>query len=169
MIAIADNNRIFAPHGAEIRGAGFVLSITPPIISKFTELSILNSVNLRIIFGGMVLLVPRLKELCNEKGVSFIQFERESGVGVNSAGRWDINSPSLKKVILAAHYFGLTVSELIGETNPASISTDGITEGINSLTPEFREVFVRFLASAKEQPEKAVRYLSFAVQELESH
>ena len=43
------------------------------------------------------MLVSRIKELCNKKGVSFAQFERESGVGVNSAGRWDVNSPSLKK------------------------------------------------------------------------
>ena len=116
----------------------------------------------------MILLVPRLKELCNEKGVSFIQFERESGVGVNSAGRWDINSPSLKKVILAAHYFGLTVSELIEETNPASISTDGLTEAINSLTPENRELFVRLLAVAGSQPAKVRRYLLFLLQEIES-
>lgn len=115
------------------------------------------------------MLVEQLKFYCRKKGVSFAEFERESGIGERTASRWDTNSPSLKKVMQASHYFGVTVSELIGETNPASVYADGIAEGINSLSPEFREVFVRFLASAKEQPEKAARYLSFAVQELETH
>ena len=73
MIAFADNNRIFASarnwnpwgwvcftyytsHYKQIYG------VVNTKIRKFAEF-----------FGGVILLVPRLKELCNEKGVSFIQ------------------------------------------------------------------------------------------------
>lgn len=82
------------------------------------------------------MLVEQLKNYCKKKGVSFAEFERESGVGERTASRWDTNSPSLKKVMMASSYFGITVSELIGETNPASISTDGLSVAIDSLTPE---------------------------------
>ena len=67
------------------------------------------------------MLVDRLKELCKKKGVSFAEFERESGVGERTAARWDTNAPNINKVIQAAEYFGITVSELLGEKEiPAS-------------------------------------------------
>lgn len=114
------------------------------------------------------MLVERIKNFCKNKGVSFVQFERESGLGEHSVYRWDNNSPTLKKLLQASQYFGITVSDLIGETEPASISTDGLTEAINSLTPENRELFVRLLAVAGSQPAKVRRYLSFLLQEIES-
>lgn len=65
------------------------------------------------------MLVERIKNFCKNKGVSFVQFERESGLGEHSVYRWDNNSPTLKKLLQASQYFGITVSDLIGETNPA--------------------------------------------------
>lgn len=81
--------------------------------------------------------VERIKALCKEKGITFAQFERESGVGANSVYRWDTNSPSIKKVKMAANYFGLTVSELIGETktpaHPGERYADSIIKFLESL------------------------------------
>ena len=62
-------------------------------------------------------LVNRLRELCVAKGVSFNQFEKESGVGRGTAAKWDTNSPSIDKVSKAAEYFNVSVSCLIGEQN----------------------------------------------------
>ena len=78
------------------------------------------------------MLVDRLKQLCKQRGISFSEFERESGVGINTAGRWDQSSPSIAKVRLAAEYFGLSVSELIGEH-------DHDVEDMNEVRQTFRE------------------------------
>lgn len=40
------------------------------------------------------MLVERIKNFCKNKGVSFVQFERESGLGEHSVYRWDNNSPT---------------------------------------------------------------------------
>ena len=53
------------------------------------------------------------------------------------------------------------------EENPASSEADGISEKLSKLSPALRKQFVRFLALAKEDPERAARFLEFAAQELE--
>lgn len=97
------------------------------------------------------MIVDRLRELCADKGVSFIQFERESGIGINTAKRWDTNAPNVWKVKQAADYFGVTVSYIIGETNKktAAQMSDGtekdIVDLIMSATPEQRSAILQFL------------------------
>ncbi len=112
-------------------------------------------------------LVERIKQLCKERGITFVQFERDSGLGEHSVYRWDTNSPSIIKVKQAAHYFGITVSELLGEEIPASISADGL-DGVNLLSPALLEELSRFVRLAKANPERALRFLAFANQEIES-
>lgn len=76
--------------------------------------------------------------------------------------------------ILAKHY-GVRVEDLLEEEltgaedtkNPASVDADGIDDKLSKLSPALREQFVRFLALAKEDPDKAARFLEFAAQELE--
>ena len=65
------------------------------------------------------MLFERIKELCKQRGVPFYQFEIDSGVGRNTVTRWEKSPPSIKKVQMAAAYFGITVSELLGETKNA--------------------------------------------------
>ena len=97
------------------------------------------------------MIVERLKELCDEKGVSFVQFERESGIGINTAKRWDTNAPNVWKVKQAADYFGVTVSYIIGETNKkTAVQMDNGTEKdivdlLMSASPEQRSAILQFL------------------------
>ena len=67
-------------------------------------------------------LVSKLRVLCEERGVSFNQFEKESGVGRGTAARWDTNSPSIEKVSKAAEYFNVSVSYLLGEQEKPTLS-----------------------------------------------
>lgn len=60
-------------------------------------------------------IVPKIKQLCNEKGVSISEFEREIGISENSSWRWDKNSPSIDKVVRAANYFGVSIGYLSGQ------------------------------------------------------
>lgn len=60
----------------------------------------------------------RISELCEIKGVSLNAMEKACGLR-STAARWNIHSPSLDKVQTVAAYFGVTVSELLGETETA--------------------------------------------------
>lgn len=55
-----------------------------------------------------------------------------------------------------------------GNKKSASPSADGVIDKLIALNPEMRELFVRLLAAAREDPERVKRYLEFLVQELES-
>lgn len=77
-------------------------------------------------------MVEEIKSLCSKKGISISALEREIGLGKNSIAKWDDSRPSIDKVQAVASYFGMTVSELIGEEqkNPATVSGDGKSEAI---------------------------------------
>ena len=125
-------------------------------------------------------LVERIKSLCQERGITLNQLEKAVGLK-GTIARWTEHEPSVGKVSVVARYFGMTVSELIEdnwksidmtdaweEESPTGSVADGAEEKLKKLSPELRALFVRFLALAAANPEKAMRYLSFAVQELEA-
>lgn len=107
-------------------------------------------------------LVERLRNLCKQKGVSFNQFEIESGVGRGTAAKWDTNSPSIEKVSKAAEYFNISVSYLLGEENEktASPTADGLSEydikalaWFHSLSPEKRKAILSLADGPEELAE----------------
>ncbi len=55
----------------------------------------------------------RIKGLCEQKGITINQFEKESGVGRGSVSRWEAHSPSAEKVLLVANYFGVSTDYLL--------------------------------------------------------
>lgn len=108
--------------------------------------------------------------LCYEVGKSPNQVAEECGV--KSSGTvtgWKngaIPRPSVLKKI--AEYFSVSVDDLLIENEkPASVSADGL-DSINLLSPELLEELSRFVRLAKANPERALRFLSFANQEIES-
>ena len=104
--------------------------------------------------------VERLKALCKERGISFVQFERESGLGEHSVYRWDTNSPSYKKVKTAADYFGITVSELTGETEkPAPNNGDGLDHEISAFRHSLPAEKLRGILVALDSPSELLSEL----------
>ena len=82
--------------------------------------------------------------------------------------------PSKETLERTANVLNVPVTSLLespagaeSEENPASSEADGISEKLSKLSPALRKQFVRFLALAKEDPERAARFLEFAAQELE--
>ena len=59
--------------------------------------------------------VARIKELCNERGLSINELERMIGLSENSIYKWDISRPSVDKAILASKALGCQVDELFKE------------------------------------------------------
>ena len=86
------------------------------------------------------MIVDRLKALCKEKGVTFSQFEKESGIGLHNANRWDKSSPSVWKVKMAADYFGVTVSTIIGEDGGATPQDTRLISAYHRATPADRAI-----------------------------
>ena len=70
-------------------------------------------------------LISRIKSLCQDRGITLNQLEKLIGLK-GTIARWEDHSPSLDKVRVVAQFFGVSVSELIGDTD--AFSAPAITE-----------------------------------------
>ena len=61
------------------------------------------------------MLYENIVRLCKERNVSLARLEKECGFGNATVRGWSVSSPSIAKVQKVAEFFGVTVSELIGE------------------------------------------------------
>ena len=61
------------------------------------------------------MLYENIVRLCKERNVSIARLEKECGFGNATVRGWSVSSPSIAKVQKVAEFFGVTVSELIGE------------------------------------------------------
>jgi len=78
--------------------------------------------------------------------------------------------PDITTISKLAQHFGVMIEFFFAdeEKTTASPQTDGVMSKLTALNPKMRELFVRILAAAKEDPERVERYLAFLAQELES-
>lgn len=60
-------------------------------------------------------LISRIKSLCQDRGMTLNQLEKLIGLK-GTIARWEDHSPSLDKVRVVAQFFGVSVSELIGDS-----------------------------------------------------
>lgn len=140
----------------------------------------------------------RIKALCEQNGTTIKQLEKELGFGAATIAHWKDSVPKVDKLLLVAIRFGVSMEWLVlGDAKisdmeiisvpkeevepflglekqnkkPAPGDGDGLVDALKKLNlkPELLETLVRFLAFAKEDQEKAERFLSFAAQEFESH
>lgn len=61
-------------------------------------------------------MVEKIKDLCRERGISLWMLERELGIGNGVIARWKKSSPRIDSVKLVADYFGVTVDELLEQS-----------------------------------------------------
>ncbi len=62
-------------------------------------------------------LVQRIKELANEKNITFAELERKIEISNGQIRRWDSVSPKSDNLQKVADYFGVSVDYLLGRTN----------------------------------------------------
>lgn len=72
------------------------------------------------------ILVQNIKSQCDKRGYKPTVACREAGVGQSFINNMEKQRsvPSVEKVQMLAHYLGVTVSELIGETQPQARASD---------------------------------------------
>lgn len=51
--------------------------------------------------------------LCKEHGISIARLEKECGLGNATVRGWKNGSPTLKCLVEVAHYFGVSLDELV--------------------------------------------------------
>ena len=131
---------------------------------------------------GRIKIGPRLSELLEEqhlKQIDLIQkaepllAERGMKLSPSKLSQYvsDTHGPDSDMIELLAEVLHVDVAWLLGLTDkrmPAPANGDGLEMKLSSLSPGLLEKFDRFLELAKADPETAERFLSFAVQELES-
>lgn len=61
----------------------------------------------------------RIKELCNERGLSMYRVERDCGFGNGSIMKWENSSPKVENIIKLADYFEVSVDYLLGRERVA--------------------------------------------------
>ncbi|MBG9692733.1 helix-turn-helix domain-containing protein [Lysinibacillus sphaericus] len=62
-------------------------------------------------------LVERIKNLCNEKKITFAEVERKVGISNGQIRRWDTSSPKIENVEKVANYFDVSTDYLLGRTD----------------------------------------------------
>lgn len=107
-----------------------------------------------------VIFVQNIKQLCEKKGVKPTVACKESGAGKDLINQIERRRslPSVEKVQLLAEYFGVTTSELLGETKKPTVRDDGLTDGeqalldlFRQLTPEQQEMVIRMVQAAADK------------------
>ncbi|MBC1605700.1 helix-turn-helix transcriptional regulator [Listeria rocourtiae] len=84
-------------------------------------------------------LLDRIKNLCNERGITVLKLENELGFGENTIYQWKKRTPSVERVQKVADYFNVSTDYLLGRTDvksPLHELEDAQFLDIDGLTPE---------------------------------
>ena len=108
-------------------------------------------------------MLERIKGLCNRKGISIRQLERETGLADRTIGRWDTNMPSIDRVKKVAEYFGVTVDYLLGSDSgyTAHGMDDELAEYLEMVRtkPEIRLLLKTQRGATRKEVEENVAFL----------
>lgn len=65
------------------------------------------------------MIVENIRCLCRERGTSVCELEKVAGLGNGTIGRWNRSSPRVDSLQRVADYFGISISDLLRESNEA--------------------------------------------------
>lgn len=63
-------------------------------------------------------ILERIKELCENNGISVNEMAEQTGLSPNSVYKWDKQTPSVDKVERVAKFFGVSLDYLLGHDIP---------------------------------------------------
>lgn len=98
-------------------------------------------------------MVSRIRSLCEARGITVAQLEREVIISNGSISKWDKSSPKADNLYKVATYFGVTMEYLLtGKENPAErvggTETDNmIIDILSRVDPSVRQSVLDFLVS----------------------
>ena len=62
------------------------------------------------------MIFDNVRHLCREKGISNTKLEDDLGFARSSVCKWNKNEPGIRKVQKVANYLGVSIEELLKET-----------------------------------------------------
>lgn len=65
------------------------------------------------------MILGNIRKKCEETGISTYALEKQLGLGNGTVARWATSSPSVDKLKRVADFFGVTVDELLSDTDQA--------------------------------------------------
>lgn len=68
-------------------------------------------------------LVQKIKELCDEKNITFAELERSTGISNGQIRRWDTSSPKIENIQKVADFFDVTTDYLLGRNQAPKWAT----------------------------------------------
>ena len=61
------------------------------------------------------MLIQNIETLCSLRGISVSALEKTLGFGKATILKWENGNPTIKKLMMVANYFGVTVDDLLKE------------------------------------------------------
>ena len=61
------------------------------------------------------MLLENITRLCRERGITFAELERETGLGNGTVRRWKEMNPRVDLLKKVADYFGVTLDEMMSK------------------------------------------------------
>lgn len=77
-------------------------------------------------------LTYRIKELADQKKVTFAEIERNTGISNGQIRRWDTSSPKIENIQKVADYFDVSTDYLLGRSEIPSINETALEENLSS-------------------------------------
>lgn len=109
-------------------------------------------------------LLERIKELCNQRGISVYQLEEKIDIGRNTIYQWNKRTPSTEKIQKVANYFNVSVDYLLGRTDNPEVGEPDKGPGTD-LMGYFRLNTAGFDPDETEEIEDSLKdYTDFLVQ-----
>lgn len=77
-------------------------------------------------------LTNRIKELADQKKVTFAEIERKVGISNGQIRRWDTSSPKIENIQKVADFFDVSTDYLLGRSTTTSIEGNVQEESLSS-------------------------------------
>ena len=61
------------------------------------------------------MIIKKIESLCKEKGISISRLEKEVGLGNATIRGWENSSPKVENLVKVAHYFGVSVDDIVSQ------------------------------------------------------
>lgn len=103
-------------------------------------------------------LVNKIKNLCDERKVTFAEVERKVGLSNGQIRRWDNSSPKIESIQKVADYFDVSTDYLLGRTD---------RKRFDELTPKDEKDIQKELQKIIEGLESGSGYAAFDGQSME--
>lgn len=98
-------------------------------------------------------LLNRIKEIAEPRGLNIAQIERGSGLNKTTLGKWNMNAPSIDKVVRVADFLEVSIDELVGRSAPEISASDRqILELFHQLNEEGQGAAIAMLQGLSHQP-----------------